>query len=59
MRSRTELVTHQLEGSDFEDESDFEDSEEDWRPAKGEQVSKHGTVVHMWCSVEIKYILET
>nr|XP_029709741.1 uncharacterized protein LOC115255757 [Aedes albopictus] len=40
MRSRTELVTHQLEGSDFEDESDFEDSEEDWRPAKGEQKPK-------------------
>lgn len=40
MRSRTELVTHQLEGSEFEDESDFEDSEEDWRPAKGEQKPK-------------------
>lgn len=39
MRSRTELVTTQLEGSEFEDESDFEDSEEDWKPAKGEQVS--------------------
>lgn len=40
MRSRTELVTHQLEGSEFEDESDFEDSEEDWRPAKGDQKPK-------------------
>lgn len=40
MRSRTELVTHQLEGSEFEDESDFEDSEEDWRPAKGDQKTK-------------------
>lgn len=37
MRNRTELVTTQLEGSEFEDESDFEDSEEDWKPAKGEQ----------------------
>ncbi|XP_058820263.1 uncharacterized protein LOC131682629 isoform X2 [Topomyia yanbarensis] len=34
MRSRTELVTTQLEGSEFEEESDFEDSEEDWKPAK-------------------------
>lgn len=40
MRSRTELVTTQLEGSDFDDESDFEDSEEDWQPAKGEQKPK-------------------
>lgn len=40
MRSRTELVTTQLEGSEFEDDSDFEDSEEDWRPAKGEQKPK-------------------
>ncbi|XP_065078773.1 glutamic acid-rich protein [Ochlerotatus camptorhynchus] len=40
MRSRTELVTTQLEGSEFEDESDFEDSEEDWQPAKGEQKPK-------------------
>lgn len=34
------MVTTQLEGSDFEDESDFEDSEEDWQPAKGEQKAK-------------------
>lgn len=40
MRSRTEMVTTQLEGSEFEDESDFEDSEEDWQPAKGEQKPK-------------------
>lgn len=40
MRSRTEMVTTQLEGSDFDDESDFEDSEEDWQPAKGEQKAK-------------------
>lgn len=40
MRSRTEMVTTQLEGSDFDDESDFEDSEEDWQPAKGEQKPK-------------------
>lgn len=40
MRSRTELVTTQLEGSDFDDESDFEDSEEDWQPAKGEPKPK-------------------
>lgn len=40
MRSRTEMVTTQLEGSEFEDESDFEDSEEDWQPAKGEQKQK-------------------
>lgn len=40
MRSRTELVTTQLEGSEFEDESDFEDSEEDWKPAKGEKKPK-------------------
>lgn len=34
------MVTTQLEGSDFDDESDFEDSEEDWQPAKGEQKGK-------------------
>lgn len=34
------MVTTQLEGSDFDDESDFEDSEEDWQPAKGEQKMK-------------------
>ncbi|XP_053675878.1 glutamic acid-rich protein [Anopheles nili] len=36
MRSRTEMVTTTLDGSDFDEESDFEDSEEDWRPEKGE-----------------------
>lgn len=40
MRSRTEMVTTQLEGSDFDDESDFEDSEEDWQPAKGDPKTK-------------------
>ncbi|XP_053695921.1 glutamic acid-rich protein [Sabethes cyaneus] len=40
MRSRTELVTTQLEGSDFEDETDFEDSEEDWKPAKDDPKNK-------------------
>lgn len=40
MRNRTELVTTQLEGFEFEDESDFEDSDEDWKPAKGEQKPK-------------------
>lgn len=33
MRSRTELVTVKLEGSEFEDDqTDFEDSEDDWQP---------------------------
>uniref|UniRef100_A0A182NTI5 Uncharacterized protein n=1 Tax=Anopheles dirus TaxID=7168 RepID=A0A182NTI5_9DIPT len=36
MRSRTEMVTTTLDGSDFDEESDFEDSEEDWRPEKGD-----------------------
>ncbi|XP_035916244.1 nucleolin [Anopheles stephensi] len=36
MRSRTEMVTTTLDGSDFEEETDFEDSEEDWRPEKGD-----------------------
>lgn len=40
MRSRTELVTTQLEGSEFEDETDFEDSEEDWQPAKDDPKNK-------------------
>ncbi|XP_052895989.1 nucleolin [Anopheles moucheti] len=35
MRSRTEMVTTTLDGSDFDEETDFEDSEEDWRPEKG------------------------
>uniref|UniRef100_A0AAG5DAP9 Uncharacterized protein n=1 Tax=Anopheles atroparvus TaxID=41427 RepID=A0AAG5DAP9_ANOAO len=39
MRSRTEMVTTTLDGSDFEEDSDFEDSEEDWKPEKGEQKS--------------------
>ncbi|XP_049288007.1 nucleolin [Anopheles funestus] len=36
MRSRTEMVTTTLDGSDFDEETDFEDSEEDWRPEKGD-----------------------
>ncbi|KFB49617.1 AGAP007955-PA-like protein [Anopheles sinensis] len=36
MRSRTEMVTTTLDGSDFEEDSDFEDSEEDWKPEKGD-----------------------
>ncbi|XP_058456035.1 nucleolin-like [Malaya genurostris] len=40
MRSRTELVTTQLEGSEFEEESDFEDSEEDWKPSKDDPKGK-------------------
>uniref|UniRef100_A0A182PCY7 Uncharacterized protein n=1 Tax=Anopheles epiroticus TaxID=199890 RepID=A0A182PCY7_9DIPT len=36
MRSRTELVTNTLDGSDFDEETDFEDSEEDWKPDKGD-----------------------
>ncbi|XP_055546859.1 glutamic acid-rich protein [Wyeomyia smithii] len=40
MRSRTELVTTKLEGSDFEEETDFEDSEEDWQPAKDDPKNK-------------------
>lgn len=34
MRSRTEMVTTQLEGSDFDEETDLEDSEDDWKPEK-------------------------
>uniref|UniRef100_A0A182QFM4 Uncharacterized protein n=1 Tax=Anopheles farauti TaxID=69004 RepID=A0A182QFM4_9DIPT len=34
MRSRTEMVTNTIDGSDYEEESDFEDSGEDWRPNK-------------------------
>lgn len=30
------MVTRTLDGSDFDEESDFEDSEEDWRPEKGD-----------------------
>uniref|UniRef100_A0A182W7J1 Uncharacterized protein n=1 Tax=Anopheles minimus TaxID=112268 RepID=A0A182W7J1_9DIPT len=36
MRSRTEMVTTTLDGSDFDEDTDFEDSEEDWRPEKGD-----------------------
>ncbi|XP_055600509.1 nucleolin [Uranotaenia lowii] len=40
MRSRTEMVTTQLEGSDFDEESDFEASEEDWKPTKDDMKPK-------------------
>ncbi|ETN65850.1 hypothetical protein AND_002391 [Anopheles darlingi] len=36
MRSRTEQVTNTVDGSDYDDDTDFEDSEEDWRPEKGD-----------------------
>ncbi|XP_058125491.1 nucleophosmin-like [Anopheles coustani] len=39
MRSRTEMVTTTLDGSDFDEDSDFEDSEEDWKPEKGDPKS--------------------
>lgn len=32
MRNRTEMVTTTLPGSDNEDASDLDDSEEDWKP---------------------------
>lgn len=33
------MVTTTLDGSDFEEDSDFEDSEEDWKPEKGDPKS--------------------
>jgi hypothetical protein len=36
MRNRTEMVTNKIEGSDYDEADDFEDSEEDWQPEKGD-----------------------
>lgn len=43
MRSRTELVTTTLDGSDFDDDgSDLDDSGEDWKPQKKKNTRKVG-----------------